>query len=387
MAILSPHRPPSDAEIRGQRSSPDVVLLVAVLALMTFGVLMVYSASRDGLILAGLDESTLLIRQAIFAGIGVVALIGFSLFDYRHLQQLSMVIYGSTLFLLALVFTQAAVKGAKRWIFLPGFSLQPSEFAKVAVILVLAALLAPARQDGMRWKVVGIAIGFLAVPSMLIVLQPDLGTALAFGFVAIVMLFAAGTTFRQLFVLVGSAIIAVALILNLGLLQDYQEQRLRSVFALGEDAGDADYNQLQSLTTIGSGQVFGKGLFQGALTQRAFVPEQETDFIFTAVGEQFGFVGAASVLAAYAAIMFRLVRISAASQDRFGMLVAIGVAALFAFHVFVNIGMTVAIMPVTGLPLPFMSAGGSSLVSMALGVGVCHSIWLRRPKIAMKRMR
>jgi len=387
VAILSPHRPPSDAEIRGQRSSPDVILLVAVLALMAFGILMVYSASRDGLILAGLDENTLLTRQAIFAVVGVVALIGFSLFDYRHLQHLSMVIYGSTLFLLALVFTQAARNGARRWIFLPGFSLQPSEFAKVAVILVLAALLAPARQDGMRWKVVGIAVGFLAVPSVLIVLQPDLGTALAFGFVAIVMLFAAGTTFRQLFVLVGTAIISVTLILNLGLLEDYQEQRLRSVFALGEDAGDTDYNQLQSLTTIGSGQVFGKGLFQGALTQRAFVPEQETDFIFTAVGEQFGFVGAASVLAAYAAIMLRLVRISAASQDRFGMLVAVGVAALFAFHVFVNIGMTVAIMPVTGLPLPFMSAGGSSLLAMAVGVGICHSIWLRRPKSAMKRMR
>jgi len=347
---------------------------------MAFGILMVYSASRDALALAGLDEGMLLTRQAIFAGIGVVALIGMSLMDYRYLQHLSMIIYGSTLFFLALVFTQSSRNGAKRWLFLPGFSLQPSEFAKVAVILVLAALLAPAREDGMRWKVVGVCLGFLAAPSALIFLQPDLGTALVFGFVAIVMFFAAGTTFRQLFVLVGTAIIGMALILNLGLLADYQEQRLRSVLSLGADARDADYNQLHSLTTIGSGQLLGKGLFQGALTQRAFVPEQETDFIFTAVGEQFGFAGAATVLAAYAAILFRLVRISATSQDRFGMLVAIGVAALFAFHMFVNIGMTMAIMPVTGLPLPFMSAGGSSLLAMSMAIGISHSIWLRRTK-------
>ena len=387
MSILSPQAPPSDAEIRSQRSSPDVLLLVATFALMAFGILMVYSASRESLLLAGLNEDALLQRQAIFVAIGVVAILGLSLLDYRHLQHTSMVIYGSTLFFLLLVFTQASRNGAQRWIFLPGFSLQPSEFAKVAVILVLGAVLAPARHDGMRWRVVGISLGFLAIPSMLIVLQPDLGTALAFGFVAILMLFAAGTTFRQLFVLVGLAIISVSLVLQLGLLADYQQERLTSVFALGTDSGGADYNQIQSLTTIGSGQLFGKGLFQGALTQRAFVPEQETDFIFTAVGEQFGFVGASAVLGAYAVIMFRLVRISAAARDRFGMLVVIGVAGLFAFHMFVNIGMTLAIMPVTGLPLPFMSAGGSSLLAMSVAVGVSHSVWLRRPKIAIQRMR
>lgn len=387
MSILSPQAPPSDAEIRSQRSSPDVLLLVATFALMAFGILMVYSASRESLLLAGLNEDALLQRQAIFVAIGVVAILGLSLLDYRHLQHTSMIIYGGTLFFLLLVFTQASRNGAQRWIFLPGFSLQPSEFAKVAVILVLGAVLAPARHDGMRWRVVGIALGFLAIPSMLIVLQPDLGTALAFGFVAILMLFAAGTTFRQLFVLIGLAIISVSLVLQLGLLADYQQERLTSVFALGTDSGGADYNQIQSLTTIGSGQLFGKGLFQGALTQRAFVPEQETDFIFTAVGEQFGFVGASAVLGAYAVIMFRLVRISAAARDRFGMLVVIGVAGLFAFHMFVNIGMTLAIMPVTGLPLPFMSAGGSSLLAMSVAVGVSHSVWLRRPKIAIQRMR
>lgn len=385
MSILSPQVPGPDAA--SQRATPDVILLVATFALMAFGILMVYSATRESLLLAGLNEDAMLQRQAIFAVLGVVAILGLSLLDYRHLQHISMVIYGSTLFFLLLVFTQASRNGARRWIFLPSFSLQPSEFAKVAVILVLAAVLAPARHDGMRWKVVGIALGFLAIPSVLIMLQPDLGTALVFGFVTIVMLFAAGTTFRQLFVLVGLAVIGVTLVLQLGLLADYQQERLTSVFALGDDTGGADYNQIQSLTTIGSGQIFGKGLFEGALTQRAFVPEQETDFIFTAVGEQFGFVGSAAVLAAYAVVMFRLVRISAAARDRFGMLVAIGVAGLFAFHMFVNIGMTIAIMPVTGLPLPFMSAGGSSLLAMSVAVGVSHSVWLRRPKIAVQRMR
>lgn len=165
------------------------------------------------------------------------------------------------------------------------------------------------------------------------------------------------------------------------ILAEYQLDRLESFTNLGSDALGADFNQLNSVTTIGSGQFFGTGLFQGALTERSFVPEQETDFIFTAVGEQLGFIGGSLVVIAFGVIIFRLLRITLASGDRYGSLLALGVAGLLAFHVFINIGMTIGIAPVTGLPLPFMSAGGSSLVATCIALGLAHSVWLNRPLV------
>ena len=371
----------TSVEDRTKSAPVDVVLLLAMISLIAFGVLMVFSASRVTQEALNRDGAWLANRQLIFAGVGLVLFVLLSLVDYREIRLFSPAIYAGTIFLLAIVFAQPAKVGTRRWLAVPGtqFQLQPSEFAKVAVILLLAAVLAGTfDNEDLTWRRLGSTLAMLALPGALIVKQPDLGTALVFGFVAIVILFVAGATIWQLATLFSMAGIGVWVIYRFELLRDYQIARLTSFLDQTADPTGAGYNVLNAKTTIGSGQLFGRGLFNGALTERSFVPEQETDFIFTAVGEQLGFVGGALVLFAFALIVLRLLRISTAASDRFGALIAVGVAALFVFHVVVNVGMTLGVMPVTGLPLPFMSAGGSSMLAMCMALGLAHSVWRHR---------
>jgi rod shape determining protein RodA len=247
---------------------------------------------------------------------------------------------------------------------------------------VLASVLVPAKEQGMSWRRLIQTLVIVAIPAVLIYLEPDLGTMLVFAFITLVMLFIGGTTFRQLTVLLAAAGAGILAIWKLELLKDYQIERLQSVFnPSAADPLGAAYNRIQSEIAIGSGGFFGKGLFLGTQTNLDFVPAQTTDFIFTAVGEQLGFVGGALVLLVYAVIMWRLVVIAVNARDRYGVLVVAGIAAMFAFHIYVNIGMTVGIAPVTGLPLPFMSAGGSTFVTMAISLGVANSVWLRRSPV------
>jgi len=373
MALFMESKTTSEQE--GAKSTPiDILLLLSMILLISFGILMVYSASRE------LDGSRVMERQVVFAGIGLGLFLLLSWMDYREFRLFSPVVYAVTIFMLAIVFAQAKVAGTNRWLSLPGgFNLQPSEFAKLSVILLLAAVLAGTFDDeDLTWRRIGAALLMLALPGVLIVLQPDLGTALAFGFVTIVVLFAAGATIWQLSGLFSLAGLGIWIIFKYELLRDYQLARLTSFLDPAADKLGDGYNVLNSLTTIGSGQLFGRGLFNGALTERSFVPEQETDFIFTAVGEQLGFVGGALVIIAYALIILRLLRIATSASDRFGSLIAVGVGGLFVFHVVVNVGMTLAVMPVTGIPLPFMSAGGSSMLAMCMALGVAHSVWRHR---------
>ncbi len=380
MTILSPTASAQSAS--RTRRAPDVILIVAMMALMLLGILMVYSASKEAQEALFGDDSRLMRRQIIFALVGVVSFLAVSFINYRDWQHFSIGLYLLTVLALVAVFFFPESRGTQRWIPLPsGFLLQPSEFAKVSMIMVMSATLAAAKEEGMRWRRVGIALLALAVPFLLVVRQPDLGTAMVFGFVSIVILFAGGTTIRQLLILGAGAAGGIWAMFRFGILEEYQLDRLESFTNLGSDALGADFNQLNSVTTIGSGQFFGTGLFQGALTERSFVPEQETDFIFTAVGEQLGFIGGSLVVVGFGVIIFRLLRIALASGDRYGSLMAIGVAGLLAFHVFINIGMTIGIAPVTGLPLPFMSAGGSSLVATCIALGLAHSVWLNRPLV------
>jgi len=379
MTILSPTA--AEGASRTRRA-PDVILIVAMMALMLLGILMVYSASKEAQEALFGDDSRLMRRQIIFAVVGVVSFLAVSFINYRDWQHFSIALYVLTVLALVAVFFFPESRGTQRWIPLPsGFLLQPSEFAKVSMIMVMSATLAAAPEEGMRWRRVTIALVALAVPFLLVVRQPDLGTAMVFGFVSIVVLFAGGTTVRQLLILATAAAGGIWALFRFNILEEYQLDRLESFANLGSDALGADFNQLNSVTTIGSGQFFGTGLFQGALTERSFVPEQETDFIFTAVGEQLGFIGGSLVVVAFGVIIFRLLRIALTSGDRYGALLAIGVAGLLAFHVFINIGMTIGIAPVTGLPLPFMSAGGSSLVATSIALGLAHSVWLNRPLV------
>jgi rod shape determining protein RodA len=226
------------------------------------------------------------------------------------------------------------------------------------------------------------AIFIVALPAVLVLFEPDLGTTLVFGFILFVMLFVAGATWRQMLALTAAAALGVMVTLQQGWLAGYQLDRIRVLFEPTIDPQGIGYNIQQSRYAVGSGQLFGRGLFaEGTQTSFEYVPEQETDFIFTAVAEQLGFVGGVLVVAAFAVIIWRLLVIAANARDRFGALIATGLAALMVFHVFVNVGMTIGIMPVTGIPLPFLSAGGSFYLAMTLALGVANSVWLLRTPV------
>ncbi len=380
MTLLARTSPAAVSDRR--RPTPDVILFLAMVVLSALGVLMVYSASRGRLEARGLDPTGEMVDQAIFAAVGLVLFFVASFIDYREWRNVAPFIYIATLIALGAVFLFDPVANAQRWIPLGSYQLQPAEFAKAAMILVLASVLVPAREEGMSWRRLTQTLVIVAIPAVLIYIEPDLGTMLVFTFITIVMLFIGGTTIRQLTVLMAAAGAGLLAIWKLELLKDYQIERLQSVFnPSAADPLGAAYNRIQSEIAIGSGGFFGKGLFLGTQTNLDFVPAQTTDFIFTAVGEQLGFVGGALVLLVYAVIMWRLVVIAVNARDRYGVLVVAGIAAMFAFHIYVNIGMTVGIAPVTGLPLPFMSAGGSAFVTMAISLGVANSVWLRRSPV------
>jgi len=352
-----------------------------MILLSGLGILMVYTASQASLAAQGLDPTSAMVKQAVFAVVGLVLFLGASLIDYRDLAGWSVVIYVVTLGVLGFVLTTPEHAGTNRWIPLGPFQFQPSEFAKLAMIIALAALLATSREEGMRWRRLGIAIGALVIPAALISLQPDLGTMLVFAFMALVMLFVSGTTLRQLFVLIVGAASGIVAVWRLDLLKAYQVQRIQSFLDPSADLLGAGFHLDRSITAIGSGGLFGKGLLGGPLTNLSFVPVQSSDFIFTAVGEQLGLMGGALVLVIYGVLLWRLLVIARNARDRFGRLLTVGVASMLAFQVFVNVGMTMGIMPVTGLPLPLLSAGGSSFLVTALSLGVANSVWLRRTPV------
>ncbi len=371
---------------RERAMRPDFVLIGAIAALSALSVLMVYSASASRLEAFGLPSTFDMRRQAIFVTFGAAAFIGASLVKERTLRSLVPFAYAGVVLILLAVFPFGdEAKGAQRWIAFGGYQLQPSEFAKPVIVMTLAALLAPAEEGYMRWSRVFRAVGLVGVPSLLIFLQPDLGTMIVFGFVGLAMLFVAGTTMRQIVALALAAFIGLGVVLSLGVLRDFQLERLTAFLDQESDQENANYNQNQSRITIGSGQIFGKGLFAGEQTNLSFVPAQSTDFIFTAIAEQLGFVGGAAVLFLYALVTWRLVMIAARARTRFGQLLVAGVASLIVFHVFINVGMTMGLMPVTGLPLPLMSSGGSSFVAMALALGLAHAMWLQRSPVPGER--
>lgn len=363
-----------------RNNSSDRILLVTMLALSGFGLLMIYSATRN-------SGTFSMERQMIFVVAGLIIYLITSNIDYREYRGIVPIAALVTGLLLLAVFLFEPVNGARRWIPLGAFKLQPGEFAKVVMIVVLAGLLAPSSRDdsgerSVTWRKVGQALMVMAIPAFLIYAEPDLGTTLVFGFILFAMLFVAGASWRQLVTLAVGAVGLVVAVFQLGLLSKYQLDRIQVLFDPTVDPQGIGYNLRQSKNAIGSGQVFGKGLFQeGTFTDFEYVPEQVTDFIFTAVAEQLGLVGGLLVLVAFAVIVWRLLVISANSRDRFGALITAGIAAMLMFHVFVNIGMTIGIMPVTGLPLPFLSQGGSFYMSMALALGIANSVWLMRTPV------
>jgi rod shape determining protein RodA len=367
---------------------PDLFLTVSFLALSVLGVLMVYTASAPRLESAGLDPSSQMRRHAVYVVLGIIAFIATSLIDTRALHVLTPYAYiGSIVGLLLVLTGLGALRGgADRWIEIGPFQFQPSEPTKVAVILALAMLLSSTATSGLRWYHLARAAVVVGIPALLIFLQPNLGTMLVIGFIAATMLFVAGTTWRQLAFLALTAVVASVALFQVNALKAYQLTRLTAFLDPQADLAEtALYNQLQSKIAIGSGGFFGRGLFEGTQTNLSFVPEQATDFIFTAVGEQLGFVGGVLMLGLYAIIVWRLLVAALNGRDRFSQLVAVGVAAMVVFHVFVNVGMTLQVMPVTGLPLPFVSYGGTAFIAMSIALGLAHSVWMRRSPVPGER--
>jgi rod shape determining protein RodA len=350
----------------------------AVLAIAVLGLLMIYSSTRERLALDGIDEYYFVKRQAIFVVLGLCVMAAVMAVDYRKLRDFSVLAYGAVVVSLLAVLSPlgSEARGAQAWFQLPGgFQLQPSELAKFGIIVAVAGY-CNAHRGEMDPNRLVLTIGLAAVPVGLVALQPDLGTGIVIAVIVVGLLALAGVSGRQLAILGLLGLTGVFAVINLGMLADYQEDRL-SVF--GDDAPrESTYNQDQSEIAIETGSIDGKGLYQGPQTQGGFVPEQHTDFIFTAAGEELGFIGAGTVLALFGVVVWRVWRTATLARDFYGMLVCMGVLAMFTFQVFENIGMTMGIMPVTGIPLPFMSYGGSATLTSFACVGLVSNVYMRR---------
>lgn len=377
--VIGQHRLSSKSPIR----HIDPFLVLSVMLLTIIGCVAVRSASAQLLEAQNADPERFLKRQLIFFSLATIMFGVTVLFDYRRLAPYTAIVYLGLVLLLMVVLTPLGqrVAGAQRWINLGAFQVQPAEIMKVAYIGFLASILSRERihaghSEG--FKPVLQALGLAAVPAALTYLQPDLGTVLVLLAIAFAILMVAGVQIRWLFVVVGAAILLAGLAIKFDVLRDYQVARLTSFLDTESDLGRTGYNLAQSKIAIGSGGILGKGLGNGSQTNLAYVPEQRTDFIFTAIGEERGFLGGLVILTLFAILLWRCVRTAMLSKDLFGALVAGGVAAMLGFQLFVNVGMTVGIMPITGIPLPFVSYGGSSLITSFIGVGLVMNIHMRR---------
>ncbi|TML43619.1 MAG: rod shape-determining protein RodA [Actinobacteria bacterium] len=370
---------PRTSERRRLLQHLDVVLLGSTVCVALLGVVMVYSATQAKQQVLGVDPHFYLKRQAVFVALGLVAMIFTAAVDYHKFEELGALAYLGVVGGLALVMSPfgSVAKGSQRWFQLGSFQLQPSAFAGVAVILVVATLCCRARR-GIDLRRLGVVLFLAGLPMGLVVLQPDLGTALVLGVILLTMLFVAGARGRHLAVLGLLVVFAVAAVVHLGMLKRYQVERLTAFYDQQHTNQQATYNLKQSETAIGAGGPFGRGLFHGTQTNLAYVPEQHTDFIFTAVGEQLGFIGGATLLALFGIIVWRVWRTAQLSRDALGALLCAGVLGMVTVSVFENAGMTMGILPITGIPLPLMSYGGSAVIATLAALGLVMNVGMRR---------
>jgi len=364
----------------------DVMLLVLVAVLIVIGLFLLYSATNQTLRQDALDPFSRVKKQAFSAVIGVVLILLIATFDYRFFKVYAGFIYGACLVLLALLHVpglEASTPGATNYIDIPGVSLlqiSPAEFSKIGLIVILAAMLSeirtpvPLLRDVVRVCVVAI------VTMTAVFINVEIGTTIVLIALTVGILVVAGTRARHLAALGAVAAAMILLAFQLGAIKDYQVDRLTAFFDRANSPEDARYNLDQSLIAVGSGGLFGKGYLSGSQTNLDYVPEQHTDFIFTVAGEEFGFVGAGGVLALFGLLLWRAIRIAYLSKDPFGTYVAAGVASMYAIQIFVNVGMVVGIMPITGIPLPFLSYGGSAMLVNCVAAGMLLNVHMRRFK-------
>ena len=372
------HEPVARRESRLWRL--DWWLVLAVSALVSVGALLIWSATQQKELAADGDPKAFLKKHILNAAIGLGLATVAALVDYRSLRAYAPFVYGLSCLGLVAVLSPlgATINGAHSWIVLPaGFQVQPAEFAKVAIVVGMAMLLGEKR-DGEsvpRDTDVLAVLGLCAVPMFLIMLQPDFGTTMVFIFVVLGVLAVAGAPTRWIVGLLLAGVLAGVFVAP-HVLKSYQLDRFRVVANPHAAPHTVGYNTQQARVAIGSGGLLGKGLFHGTQTQGRFIPEQQTDFVFTVAGEELGLAGAGSIILVLGLVLWRGLRIASRATDPFGRLVAAGVVSWFAFQSFVNIGMTLGIMPVTGLPLPFVSYGGSSMFANLIAVGLLQNVHL-----------
>jgi rod shape determining protein RodA len=361
----------------------DPVLTVVVGLLLFLGTLLVWAATRDWYARGGLDPQYYLKRHIINILIGAVLAYGVTVIDYRLLRAYTPILWGAAVLGLLIVLIPGLgteKNGAKAWIALPGgFQIQPAELAKVGIIIGMAMILSERSHDSDKPsnKNVLQSLAVAALPVLLIVLQPDMGTILIIAASVVTMIAVSGTSSKWV---VGLLLLAVSggfIAVQAGVVSEYQVKRLQTFVDPNADTQGSGYQLRQARITVGSGGLLGTGLFNGPQTSGRFVPEQQTDFIFTVAGEQLGFLGSGTILILYLILLMRAFSIARRTTDPFGRLVCTGVIAWFAFQMFENIGMTLGMMPMTGVPLPFISYGGSSMFATLIGFGLLQNVHAR----------
>lgn len=359
-------------------------LFGCVLVLLSISILSVYSATLNAMSV-GIPLNILFPRHVINIGIGLASMVIMTLFDYRLLSGLAIPLYLGIVVLLALVLIFGQItSGAQSWLMVGTRTFQPSEFSKFLVIIVLASYLSRFEHGRDRWSVQAGGLALIGIPMLLVLFQPDLGTAMVFGFIWLVMAWDAGMRWQQLLLIVLCSLPFIAVGWQY-VLSEEQKARLLTFYWLFVDPDNVDpnegYNIIQSLNAIGAGGVFGAGLTRGLLSQGNYIPVQHSDFIFAVIGEEMGFVGGMILLVIQGLLLWLTLSIAERARDLFGRFIAIGIFGMILSHVLVNIGVTMSILPVTGIPLPFVSYGGTFTVMMLMAVGLLESIAMRWRKI------
>lgn len=365
----------------------DWPLILAVLALIAIGLVVIYSASYSQLAAAGLSRWHYVNRQLIAFGLGLIGAIITVSIDYRAWKRWSKVIYiGSMAILSGVLVVGQTIFGSQRWVKLGPLSLQPSELAKIALVLVLAKFF---EKEEHTQTAKGIAQAFFLtiMPMALIILQPDLGTAAIFVGLFFIMWYVGDAKPRHIItmgtVFMGGTLAAIIVSMRgwLSIIKPYQLTRILIFLDPYSDRNGAGWNIIQSMIAIGSGGFLGKGILNGTQSSLHFLPANHTDFVFSVIAEEFGFLGSVVVLSLYAFLIWRGLRIAAIAKDTYGTLLAAGATSIFFFHLIINVGMTLGFMPITGLPLPFITAGGSTMLTSLIAVAIILNVGLRRSKI------
>jgi len=365
---------------RGYLRHLDYLLLAVTLGVVAFGVVVVYFATH--LDVEG-QPGYYAVQQAAYALVGLVALLVIAAVDYEHYRRWQWAIYGVLVVSIAAVYVLGSVtRGSRRWIELPFFNVQPSQFGLLLLTVCLGAFLVDRMELLGSRRITLQALVYAAVPGALVFFQPDFGTASVYAVLTLALLYFYGTRWTHFAVLAGIAGAAAGLVfavlprLGLELIKSYQMERLLVFIDPGRDPSGSGYNITQSTIAIGAGALTGRGA-EATQTAFDFLPEHHTDFIFAVIGERYGFVGACVLLGLYALLLWRALRIATLSRDMYGSIMAGGIAVMFLFQMFVNIGMTIGIMPVTGIPLPFVSYGGAAMITFLMMIGLLQSIHVR----------